>query len=114
MKVRTQPWIIFLLGQPSLSSGMNTFRFRSIFAPTRGWLLLLSQHQDAELLSQAAHFAGLETVRGSTHRGATAALKSMLTAGRGRNLAITRTVRAVRADNWHRDVSIFRLGCRFL
>ena len=51
--------------------------------------VLLSQHQDAELLSHAAHFAGLETVRGSTHRGATAALKTLLTAGRGRSLAIT-------------------------
>lgn len=57
--------------------------------PNARLAVLLSQHQDAELLSQAAHFAGLETVRGSTHRGATSALKTMLTAGRGRNLAIT-------------------------
>ncbi len=57
--------------------------------PNARLAVLLSQHQDAELLSQAAHFAGLETVRGSTHRGATAALKALLTTGRGRSLAIT-------------------------
>lgn len=57
--------------------------------PNARLAVLLSKHQDAELLSQAAHFAGLETVRGSTHRGATSALKSLLTAGRGRSLAIT-------------------------
>lgn len=57
--------------------------------PNARLAVLLSQHQDAELLTQAAHFAGLETVRGSTHRGATSALKTLLTTGRGRNLAIT-------------------------
>ncbi len=57
--------------------------------PNARLAILLSQHQDAELLSEAAHFAGLETVRGSTHRGGTAALKGLLSAGRGRNLAIT-------------------------
>ncbi|MCC6510908.1 MAG: lysophospholipid acyltransferase family protein, partial [Pirellulaceae bacterium] len=56
--------------------------------------VLLSQHQDAELLSHAAHFAGLETVRGSTHRGATGALRTMLKQGQddrggGRSLVIT-------------------------
>lgn len=50
---------------------------------------LLSQHQDAEILTHAAHFAGLETVRGSTHRGATTALRKLLQRGRGLNLAIT-------------------------
>jgi lysophospholipid acyltransferase (LPLAT)-like uncharacterized protein len=51
--------------------------------------VLLSQHQDAELLSHAAHFAGLDTVRGSTHRGATSALRTLLKHGRGMNVAIT-------------------------
>jgi len=51
--------------------------------------MLLSQHQDAELLFHAAHFAGLGTIRGSTHRGATAALRKMLEQGQGMNLAIT-------------------------
>jgi lysophospholipid acyltransferase (LPLAT)-like uncharacterized protein len=50
---------------------------------------LLSQHQDAEILTHAAHFAGLGTVRGSTHRGATTALRKLLRHGRGLNLAIT-------------------------
>lgn len=51
--------------------------------------MLLSQHQDAEVLSHAAHFAGLDTVRGSTHRGATTALRKLMQHGRGMNLAIT-------------------------
>ncbi len=51
--------------------------------------MLLSQHQDAEVLFHAAHFAGLDTVRGSTHRGATTALKTLLNRGRGMSLAIT-------------------------
>jgi lysophospholipid acyltransferase (LPLAT)-like uncharacterized protein len=57
--------------------------------PNCQFAVLLSQHQDAELLSQAAHFAGLETVRGSSYRGGTAALKSLLEKGSGLNLAIT-------------------------
>ncbi len=51
--------------------------------------MLLSQHQDAEVLSHAARFAGLEVVRGSTHRGGTAALRELLDRGKGMNLAIT-------------------------
>lgn len=51
--------------------------------------MLLSQHQDAEVLSQVAHFAGLETVRGSTNRGGTSALRELLQRGQGLSLAIT-------------------------
>lgn len=51
--------------------------------------ILVSQHQDAEILSHMASFGGLETVRGSTHRGGTTALKEMLSRGRGISLAIT-------------------------
>lgn len=51
--------------------------------------VLLSMHQDAELLTQAAHFAGLETVRGSTHRGGATALMAMLNRGKAKSLAIT-------------------------
>lgn len=51
--------------------------------------MLVSQHQDAEVLTHAAHFAGLDTIRGSTHRGATAALRKLMRHGRGTNLAIT-------------------------
>lgn len=51
--------------------------------------MLLSQHQDAEILSHVARFAGLEAVRGSTHRGGTAALRELLDRGKGMNLAIT-------------------------
>ncbi|MEM7473820.1 MAG: lysophospholipid acyltransferase family protein [Planctomycetota bacterium] len=51
--------------------------------------MLVSQHQDAEILSQVARFAGLETVRGSTNRGGSAALKEIISGGRGTSLAIT-------------------------
>ncbi|MFK7737623.1 MAG: lysophospholipid acyltransferase family protein [Pirellulaceae bacterium] len=51
--------------------------------------MLLSQHQDAEILSHIASFAGLSTVRGSTNRGGTNALRELLEKGRGLNLAIT-------------------------
>lgn len=51
--------------------------------------MLLSQHQDAEILSHIAHFAGMEAVRGSTSRGGTSALKSLIAHGQGLNLAIT-------------------------
>lgn len=51
--------------------------------------MLLSQHQDAEILSHMANFAGFETVRGSTSRGGTAALRELMERGKGMNLAIT-------------------------
>ena len=37
--------------------------------------MLLSQHQDAEVLSHVAHYAGMEAVRGSTSRGGTQAIR---------------------------------------
>lgn len=51
--------------------------------------MLLSQHQDAEWLSQAARHMGFETVRGSTNRGGVAALRQLLRKSRSMNLAIT-------------------------
>lgn len=51
--------------------------------------MLLSQHQDAEVLSHVAHFAGLSVVRGSSNRGGTAALREMIERGKGMSLAIT-------------------------
>lgn len=51
--------------------------------------MLLSQHQDAEVLSHVAHFAGLQVVRGSSNRGGTSALRSMIERGQGMSLAIT-------------------------
>ena len=51
--------------------------------------MLLSQHQDAEILSHIAHFAGLQAVRGSTSRGGTSALREMIERGKGMSLAIT-------------------------
>ncbi len=51
--------------------------------------MLLSQHQDAEILSYMARFGGMETVRGSTSRGGSNALREMIDKGRGLNLAIT-------------------------
>ncbi|MGN6548226.1 MAG: lysophospholipid acyltransferase family protein [Aureliella sp.] len=69
--------------------------------------MLLSQHQDAEVLSHAAHFAGLETVRGSTHRGATTALRKLMQHGRGMNLAIT-------PDNPRGPRRVLAPGCIYL
>ncbi len=51
--------------------------------------MLLSRHQDAELLSHAARHMGFQTVRGSTGRGGTAALRELIRKGNGMNLAIT-------------------------
>ncbi|MEZ6074563.1 MAG: DUF374 domain-containing protein [Pirellulaceae bacterium] len=51
--------------------------------------MLLSQHQDAEVLSHVAHFAGLQVVRGSSNRGGTSALRTMIERGKGMSLAIT-------------------------
>ncbi len=51
--------------------------------------MLLSQHQDAELLSHIAGLAGFETVRGSTSRGGTSALRELIERGRGMSLVIT-------------------------
>jgi lysophospholipid acyltransferase (LPLAT)-like uncharacterized protein len=51
--------------------------------------LLISQHQDAEWLSQAARHMGFQTVRGSTNRGGVAALREMFRRSRRMNLAIT-------------------------
>lgn len=51
--------------------------------------MLLSQHQDAEVLSHVAHYAGLEVVRGSTNRGGTTALRELIERGKGMSLAIT-------------------------
>jgi len=51
--------------------------------------MLLSQHQDAEWLSQAARHMGFETIRGSTNRGGVTALRQLLRTSRSMNLAIT-------------------------
>lgn len=51
--------------------------------------MLLSQHQDAEWLSQAAKLMGFATVRGSTNRGGVAALRELFRTGRNMNLTIT-------------------------
>jgi lysophospholipid acyltransferase (LPLAT)-like uncharacterized protein len=52
--------------------------------------MLLSRHQDAELLSRAAGHMGFQTVRGSTNRGGVGALRGLFRRSRNRmNLAIT-------------------------
>lgn len=51
--------------------------------------MLLSQHQDAEVLSHVAHYAGMEVVRGSTSRGGTSAIREMIQRGKGMSLAMT-------------------------
>lgn len=51
--------------------------------------LLVSQHGDAELLSQAAAFRGFDTVRGSSTRGGAAAIKQLLSSDAETSLCIT-------------------------
>jgi lysophospholipid acyltransferase (LPLAT)-like uncharacterized protein len=51
--------------------------------------MLLSRHQDAEILSHAAHHLGFEFVRGSTSRGGATALRELLRRSRHMNLTIT-------------------------
>jgi lysophospholipid acyltransferase (LPLAT)-like uncharacterized protein len=51
--------------------------------------MLLSQHRDAEWLSQAARHMGFRTVRGSTNRGGIRALRELFRTCRDMNLAIT-------------------------
>ncbi len=51
--------------------------------------MLLSQHQDAEWLSQAAGHMGFGTIRGSTSRGGVSALRELMRTGETMNLTIT-------------------------
>ncbi len=51
--------------------------------------MLLSHHVDAEWLAQAAELNGFGTVRGSTARGGTRALRELIRRAAGQNLAIT-------------------------
>jgi lysophospholipid acyltransferase (LPLAT)-like uncharacterized protein len=51
--------------------------------------MLLSRHQDAEWLSQAAGHMGFATIRGSTNRGGVAAIRAMLRTSRSMNLTLT-------------------------
>ena len=51
--------------------------------------MLLSKHQDAEWLSQAARHMGFSIVRGSSRKGGDAALRELMRRGRTENLAIT-------------------------
>jgi lysophospholipid acyltransferase (LPLAT)-like uncharacterized protein len=50
---------------------------------------LISNHRDGELVAQVVHFMGGETIRGSTTRGGSAALRAMLQEVRERHVAIT-------------------------
>lgn len=51
--------------------------------------MLLSQHRDADWLAEAARHAGFGTVRGSSTRGGTAAIREMMDLGQDTNLTIT-------------------------
>ncbi len=51
--------------------------------------MLLSRHQDAEWLQQAARHMGFTTIRGSTNRGGVAALRELIRTSRWSNLTIT-------------------------
>lgn len=51
--------------------------------------MLLSRHSDADVLDRVARFLGFQCVRGSTFRGAAAALRELTEASRTMNLTIT-------------------------
>jgi lysophospholipid acyltransferase (LPLAT)-like uncharacterized protein len=51
--------------------------------------MLLSRHQDAEWLSQAARHMGFGTIRGSTSRGGVSALRELMRTSQDMNLTIT-------------------------
>ncbi len=51
--------------------------------------MLLSQHRDADILSEVATRMGFDFVRGSTRRGGERAIRALFAAGRSRHLAIT-------------------------
>jgi lysophospholipid acyltransferase (LPLAT)-like uncharacterized protein len=53
------------------------------------FVMLLSPHRDAEILSRTAHHMGFDCVRGSTYRGGAAALRELMQKSRGMNLTIT-------------------------
>ena len=63
--------------------------FSLFLRPHTDMAMVISQHQDAEILSHIAEFAGLETIRGSSNRGGVMALKAAISRGRGVSLAIT-------------------------
>jgi len=51
--------------------------------------MLLSRHKDADILARVSHHVGFECVRGSTNRGATAALLELTRRGKQMHLTIT-------------------------
>ncbi len=51
--------------------------------------MLLSRHRDADILTRVAYHMGFQCVRGSTNRGAAAALLEMSRLGKSMHLAIT-------------------------
>lgn len=104
----TQAWMssleyrAYFHAEPSLDPGHPDFRGPAIFLFWHEYIpfpfylrgncnvaMLLSRHQDAEWLSQAARHMGFRTVRGSTNRGGVAAMREVLRECRTMNLAIT-------------------------
>ena len=51
--------------------------------------MLLSRHQDAEILSYGAKYMGFDFVRGSTNRGGVAAIRELIDKGQAMHLTIT-------------------------
>jgi lysophospholipid acyltransferase (LPLAT)-like uncharacterized protein len=51
--------------------------------------MLVSQHRDADVLTESADLLGFEVVRGSSFRGGSAALRELVRKSRSKNLAIT-------------------------
>ena len=76
--------------------GPAIFVFWHEYIPTLFYLrghcniaMLISRHQDAQWLSEAARHMGFTTIHGSTQRGGSRALRELLRKSRRMNLAIT-------------------------
>ena len=79
-------------GRPYITAFWHS---RLLMAPT-GWRsraplsTLISQHRDGEMIARTVHHFGIHTVRGSTTRGGSKALRELLLAIKnGRNVVIT-------------------------
>jgi lysophospholipid acyltransferase (LPLAT)-like uncharacterized protein len=86
---------------PSADPGDDTFAGSALYVFWHEYILLpiyirphcrltmlISQHEDAEVLSHIARYVGMGVIRGSTHRGGAAALRHVIQHGPGISMAI--------------------------
>lgn len=91
----------FFRYDPSVDPGDNAFAGPAIYIfwheyillpvhvrPNCHLTMLISQHQDAQIVEYIAHSLGMDVIRGSTYRGGTTALLQLIWQGAGASLAI--------------------------